>query len=101
MSKLHHVKARTVDEQNGNGRFLLELLGTHKFYAAGLLLNQGKLINLKCMDSEGNTALHLAVKNKQEHLVQILVNLGSEIQLQNGSLNILLNYAANFRSTLL
>ncbi len=99
MSKLHHVKARTVDEQNGNGRFLLELLGTHKFYAAGLLLNQGKLINLKCMDSEGNTALHLAVKNKQEHLVQILVNLGSEIQLQNGEKLTPVDIAKSQRST--
>ena len=82
MSKLYHIKERTLDVQNQDGRLLLKLLETQKFYAAGLLLNQWKPINLTYTDSNGNTALHLAAKNNQESLIQLLVMMGAELQLQ-------------------
>ena len=86
MSKLYHIKERTLDVQNQDGRLLLKLLETQKFYAAGLLLNQWKPINLTYTDSNGNTALHLAAKNNQEGLIQLLVMMGAELQLRNNEM---------------
>jgi len=86
MSKLYHIKERTLDIQNQDGRLLLKLLETQKFYAAGLLLNQWKPINLTYTDSNGNTVLHLAAKNNQEGLIQLLVMMGAELQLRNNEM---------------
>lgn len=64
-----------------NGQKLIVLLKTGHFEAAEVLCWKG--VDVNCVDRDGNSALHLAVKFKQANIVGALLISGANSYLKN------------------
>jgi hypothetical protein len=80
------------DYGNINGEKLISLITSKKFSTALKFIESKSIlaiedeIDFTCIDAEGNTALHLAVKSNKLKLVKAIVEMGGNLYAMNFSL---------------
>ncbi len=80
---------RGIDYSFANGEKLISLIRSKKFGQALKLVKNSKMLDVEneldftCIDYEGNTALHLAVKNNKLKLVKAIVDACSPLSKDN------------------
>ena len=82
----------TKDQKNET--FLSYAIKRKNIETAELILTSPKL-DLSYQDNNGNTYLHLAVFNKLENIIRLLIKKGININLQNNDGNTALHFAYN------
>ena len=85
---------RFLDQDHGNinGDKLISLITSKKFSKALKFIENKSALGIEheiaftCIDAEGNTALHLAVKSNKLKLVKAIVEMGGNLYAMNFSL---------------
>ena len=93
------IAGHSEKEKNTEGNTPLLLAVKVNFSADFIdnLLNAGAAVNInnaELADADGNVPLHYAVKNNNTRVIQLLINRGAQIDIQNNNGRTPLNFAA-------